>query len=661
MAKFKGKKKLSAVTQLTNRNNQHPDDNGWDSNLKTVKKSFTSGLSADFSFIFWRNNNSSKFKVLSVIGNSKRALGGALDKKLIPAKWTQKNGFNTLIFSPGNSLAAEPRLIKELRKNDSDAMLVPICSDKKLKGFIFTQNSGHNGFAKGEVRFVESMASFLAIADENRELKKITSDLQEISILNPNLIMKFNSKGKLLYHNPAVENMLKSLKLKTSGVKNILPSTHNKRFELSLKNDEVLTAGLIIGDSHYEFQYTPIPDENIIIVIGKDVTDRQDALNKLLHSQSRLIESNEALKELYDREKLIRSQLIHAEQLAALGQMGSKIAHELNNPLQVISACAEVISDMVNDDDVIDIVNDMNTEIQHIISLASGYMRLGKPSASNRKNINVNIILRDLVGTLKSIGHLKTTNLKLNLSKMTSKVYVDRERLDQVFRNLILNALQAMQGRKKKNLTISTRVDKTSKSIIVVISDSGHGIPKKNLNKIFDPYFTTKSEESGTGIGLLIVKDIVETEYSGKVNVTSVSGKGTSFAISLPIAPVDPYTAKILIVDDEPMLCQSYSRYLTKLGYLVKTTGDAKEGLKIFDNFIPDVIIADIQMPGMDGFQFAERIWEKDSTQKIIFSSGFAYVDDIKNRLERENLIFFKKPARLVEDLLYSVEESLKN
>jgi len=244
---------------------------------------------------------------------------------------------------------------------------------------------------------------------------------------------------------------------------------------------------------------------------------------------------------------------------------------------------------------------------------------------------------------------------------MTSKVYVDRERLDQVFRNLILNALQAMHGRKIQNLTISTRIDKTNKSVVTVFSDSGNGIPKKNLNKIFDPYFTTKSEESGTGIGLLIVKDIVETEYSGTVNVTSVSGKGSSFTISLPIAPVDPYTAKILIVDDEPMLCQSYDRYLTRLGYLVKTTGDAKEGLKIFEDFIPDVIIADIQMPGMDGFQFAERIWEMDSKQKIIFSSGFAYVDDIKNRLERENLVFFKKPARLVEDLLRSIEESLKN
>jgi len=152
--------------------------------------------------------------MMSVIGDSKGVIDVALDKKLIPAKWTKKNDFKTLFSSSGRASSAELNLIKELRKNESDAMLVPISSDKKLKGFIFSQNSGNNHFANSEIKFVESMASILAIADENRELKKVTHDLQEISVLNPNLIMKFDSNGKLLYQNPAVENLLKSLKIK---------------------------------------------------------------------------------------------------------------------------------------------------------------------------------------------------------------------------------------------------------------------------------------------------------------------------------------------------------------------------------------------------------------------------------------------------------------
>ena len=141
MAKYKGTKKRSAITNLKSHNRDNSYDKGWNSILNAVNKSFKSGLSADFSFIYWRNQNSSKFKVLSVIGNSKRALGGALDKKLIPAKWTKTNGFNTLLSFSGKTLSSEPRLIKELRKNNSDVMLVPISSDKKLKGFIFAQNS----------------------------------------------------------------------------------------------------------------------------------------------------------------------------------------------------------------------------------------------------------------------------------------------------------------------------------------------------------------------------------------------------------------------------------------------------------------------------------------------------------------------------------------
>ena len=92
----------------------------------------------------------------------------------------------------------------------------------------------------------------------------------------------------------------------------------------------------------------------------------------------------------------------------------------------------------------------------------------------------------------------------------------------------------------------------------------------------------------------------------------------------------------------------------------METALSAKDGIKLIESFKPDVIIADIQMPRMDGFQFAEAVWKDNPKQKIIFSSGFAYVVDINDRLGKENLLFFQKPARLVEDLLYNIEKALK-
>ena len=220
----------------------------------------------------------------------------------------------------------------------------------------------------------------------------------------------------------------------------------------------------------------------------------------------------------------------------------------------MISACAEVISDLIEDESINEIVEDMNTEIQHIISLASGYMRLGKPTLSKRKNINVNNVIKELVETLKTIGQMKTVKLTLDLGKRLPKVNVDKDKLDQVFRNLILNALQAMQGRKTQNLVISTLMDEERKFVVTKIYDTGTGIPKNDLPKIFDPYFTTKQEDVGTGIGLLIVKDIIEVEYKGKIDVISTKGKGSTFSVSLSVAKGEPVSAKILIVDDGPML-----------------------------------------------------------------------------------------------------------
>ena len=238
------------------------------------------------------------------------------------------------------------------------------------------------------------------------------------------------------------------------------------------------------------------------------------------------------------------------------------MAHNLTHPIPVLLASAAVTSSMLAYDFSTAKVDSITTEIQHIISLASGYMRLGKPSASKRKNLNVNGILKELLKTFDAIGQLKSVNIILNLGKRLPNVNVDKDRLDQVYRNLILNAIQAMQGKKTQNLTIITRADKKSGFVITEIVDSGVGILKKNLKRIFDPYFTTKEADAGTGIGLLIVKDIIETEYSGTIAVESTLNVGTTFKIALPIVIEEQYSPKILIVDDEPMLCHSYQSYL---------------------------------------------------------------------------------------------------
>ena len=115
MVKNKDQIKHPTIARLTKASSKNLHDKGWNSILNSINRSISSGLSADFSFIYWQNPNSSKFDVLSVIGDSKRVIDEALDKKLIPAKWTKKNDFKTLFSSSGRASSTEPILIKELK------------------------------------------------------------------------------------------------------------------------------------------------------------------------------------------------------------------------------------------------------------------------------------------------------------------------------------------------------------------------------------------------------------------------------------------------------------------------------------------------------------------------------------------------------------------
>ena len=161
-------------------------------------------------------------------------------------------------------------------------------------------------------------------------------------------------------------------------------------------------------------------------------------------------------------------------------------------------------------------------------------MRLGKQSPAEMKSFNINNILKDLLKALGTLGHIKYLDVNANFDEPIPTVYCDREKIVQVFRNLIINAAHSMEKSETKSLSITTTYDDQTSSIIIEVTDTGTGIKKKDLTTIFDPYFTTKEEGVGTGIGLVIVRDVVEIEMGGTIKVVSTYGEGTTFTISLP-------------------------------------------------------------------------------------------------------------------------------
>ena len=167
----------------------------WASILTSVNSSIASGLSSNYTAIFWKYEKSHSFEVLVENGSTGRVRKRFLDKDKLPSKWIKQSNFETLHSRSNVKRGRETKILQELKIDKSNALVVPISAGRNLKGFIFSQQKGDGGFDKTEIRFVESIASILALAHERERLGKANRDLEKIPNINPDLIVKFNNSS----------------------------------------------------------------------------------------------------------------------------------------------------------------------------------------------------------------------------------------------------------------------------------------------------------------------------------------------------------------------------------------------------------------------------------------------------------------------------------
>jgi two-component system NtrC family sensor kinase len=243
---------------------------------------------------------------------------------------------------------------------------------------------------------------------------------------------------------------------------------------------------------------------------------------------------------LGERDKKIQKQqmeLLQSEKLAAIGQLGAGVAHELNNPMAGILGYTQFMLDVLSKENVkVEDIYTFKKYLQHIESgtsrcreIISNLLQFARKPTENFEPLIVNKILSD---TLNLIEHqLIVNNIEVikNLTKDVNRVVGDSNQLQQVFTNIIVNAQQAMP--KGGKLSISTR--NQASTVEIEFKDTGCGIANENIDRIFEPFFTTKLDWKGTGLGLSICYDIVKN-HNGRIRVSSKVGEGTIFTVILP-------------------------------------------------------------------------------------------------------------------------------
>jgi len=384
-----------------------------------------------------------------------------------------------------------------------------------------------------------------------------------------------------------------------------------------------------------------------------------------LHQRNVLIKSDNGkpiaiegiVTDITDRKKSeeekanLESQLLQAHKMEAVGTLAGGIAHDFNNILSVILGYTELAKEdsppgfaLGKDlDQVLDAGNRAKDLVKQILAFS-------RQAKTERIPLQLQSLIKEAIKMLRA-SIPTTIDIQDNINSDCGFVLADPTHLHQIIMNLCTNANHAMEetGGVLKIELQNTLIESTNKQetnlvsgqyVQLSISDTGPGIGPDIIDKIFDPYFTTKEVGKGTGMGLAIIHGII-VEYGGAITVESKLGKGTTFHLYFPVVEqemlepdseedIPSGSGRILFIDDEEILAQMGKDMLERLGYHVTTRSSSLDALTTFQN-APDsfnVVITDQTMPGMTGSDLARRMLQIRPDIPIILCTGYSTLID---------------------------------
>jgi len=471
-------------------------------------------------------------------------------------------------------------------------------------------------------------------------LKKSEANYRELVEDVNNLILRLDSDFNIKFANNFAIRILTNKYGEIIGknfIKDILKKDANEidtfiKELFSVKDNIPTYESEIFDDEHcwISWSFNPIYNEKGILqevlCVGTDITERKRA----------------------EEEKL---KLQHLE---SLGVLAGGVAHDFNNILTVIMGKASLALIKTTDEKIKPMLNSIADATGRAKGLTQQLLTFAKGGTPEKKLIDLNHLLKEVVGFSISGSNVKTI---YNLNHKFA-IEADYSQLSQVIQNLAINAVQAMPD--GGNLTILTEdiVSNDLNFVKIIFKDEGCGIPEEYLNKIFNPYFTTKS--SGSGLGLSVCHSIIK-RHGGKISVNSILNKGTTFEIILPAKGVTDNIQvkseeilkklKILVVDDEEEILEALSALLSYLGHEVHISKNSEEAIDLIQQHINnshfDLSILDYNIKGdKNGFDLALELKQIDPNLKVIISSG--YINDvIRNFIKKESFEILEKPYTL--------------
>ncbi|NPA24439.1 MAG: PAS domain S-box protein [Deltaproteobacteria bacterium] len=376
-----------------------------------------------------------------------------------------------------------------------------------------------------------------------------------------------------------------------------------------------------------------------------------------------------AAKQDITKERDLEHQLRQTQKMESIGLLAGGVAHDFNNLLTVINGLAELALLSADPD------NPLRNDFDAILNagrkaqvLTSQLLAFSRKQAYTPRIIDINRTLGSMEKIVRRLID-EDIQIRTRLTGGLPKIKADASQIEQILINLIINARDALNAINRTGFHKSIRIEtgmadpettpvsdcseelQGQSYVYFSVSDNGIGMDEATQQRIFEPFFTTKEKSRGTGLGLAMIYGIVK-QNGGTIQVHSKSGQGTTFTICWPVAKAEeleqarpdgkPTTKTlqgcetILLVEDEESVREFTKKTLASLGYRVYIAENGAVALQLLQNGLsPDLIITDIVMPVMNGWEFADRALAINPEQKIIYLSGYA--DDHLTRFEKSD------------------------
>jgi len=543
-------------------------------------------------------------------------------------------------------------------------MCAPLKIGQKVIGVIDAQSRELNAFSEDDLRLFNIVGGQLATLIENirlyEEIK--TSEEKYRTVVEGALdgVLVVAEDYQVKYVNERLAEILGYTKEELIGT--------DFRNYLDDESKQLVTDRYVRRQSGEE-----VPHRYEFNVVQKDREIRNVEISSTIVKDSQgKVNTIAFLKDISEKKRM-EEQLLQTEKLRALGEMASGVAHDFNNALAAILGNTQLLLYTAKDEELretLQIIEKVSKDAAQTVRRLQDFTR--KRVHQELFKLNVNSIVIDAIEITKPKWKDEVQGRGIHIEMVSNfeevpPVEGNASELREVISNIIFNAIEAMP----KGGKIAIRTFRRKEEVFIRISDTGTGMTEEVMRKVFEPFFTTKPF-SNTGLGLSMSYGIIK-RFGGEIDVESSIGKGTTFTISLPIGvrgeeeAIPPSLiikegskAKILVIDDEESVRSVLSRVLSQVNHQVTVAENGEEGIRLFKEKEFDIVLTDLGMPGMSGWEVCREIKKMSPRTPVGMITGWGMEVGQDKMKEYELDFLISKPFNLSQ-ILSVLDETVQS